>query len=136
MLSMKKFKFAFIFLAILAFGSLTKVTADTVIGVSVFISNMFSTATSDTRTKTTNSIQYFEPIDVYNNRQGYVALLAGNGYGTDVLWHAFNKVNGHWDTESFTTQSQIIPGTYKLKFKTTGIYVGGTGITGWWTINS
>lgn len=101
-------------------------------GVSVYVENMFDKPKTTNATKETYTMQTFEPIDVYKDRQGYVALFVSNGAATDGLWHAFNKENGSWDVETFSTQSQMIPGDYYLQFKTTGVYIGGTGITGYW----
>lgn len=110
----------------------TVLSAASSIGVSVFLDNMFDKPKTSNITKQTYIMQTFEPFEVYKDRQGYVALFASNGSTTDGLWHAFNKENGTWDVETFSTQSQMISGSYYLQFKITGIYIGGTGITGFW----
>lgn len=133
---MKKIKLLFLAFVVTLTISFLRVNASTPLGVSVFISDMFSTAMTGYHAKSTTSRQEFTPDYVTNDRQGWVALLATGGTSTDGLWHEFNKVNGSWDTETFTTQSQRLTNTtYALKFKTTGIYIGGTGITGWWSID-
>ena len=113
---MKTFKSIFLGTLLMALFCLSTATlATNMIGVSVY-----------TR-------QTFEPFEIYKDRQSYVALFASDGTATDGLWRGLNKKNGSWEIENFGTQSQMIPGSYYLQFKTTGVYIGGTGITGFWT---
>ena len=131
---MKKAKKIFIVLVLTAIFCITTTTSALgLTGVSVFLDSMFDKPKTSNITKKTYTIQKFEPFEVYKDRQAYVALFASNGNSTDGLWHGFNKKNGVWDIETFKSQSQMIPGSYYLQFKTTGIYIGGTGITGTWT---
>lgn len=104
-------------------------------GVTVFLYNMFSQKESNSVYKTTFSEQYFETLSVYNNRTAYVALFTvDNGGGsTSYEW---NKIcyDGKLRNIEFYHNLQMQPNTnYKLRFKTSGVYVGGTGITGLWT---
>lgn len=91
---MKTFKSIFLGILLMALFCLSTATlATNMIGVSVFLDNMFD------KPKTSNI-----------TKQTYTREI-----------------------ENFGTQSQMISGSYYLQFKTTGVYIGGTGITGFWT---
>ena len=131
---MKTFKSIFLGTLLMALFCLSTATlATNMIGVSVFLDNMYDKPKTSNITKQTYTRQTFEPFEIYKDRQSYVALFTSDGTATDGLWRGLNKKNVSWEIENFGTQSQMIPGSYYLQFKTTGVYIGGTGITGFWT---
>jgi hypothetical protein len=132
MKKIKKLLLAFIMTLTL---STLKINASIPIGISVWLSNMYSQPKTGYHTKMTLSAQTFQPQYITNDRSGYVALLNKDGKVVDQRWHGFNRIDDDtWDIEKFdeSTKDGV---DYALKFKTTGFYFGGTGITGFWYID-
>ena len=121
-----------IFLVSLNINIISAVTA----GVSVFLDNMFSQEESNTVYKTTFSEQYFETLSVYKNRTAYVALFTVDDSGSGSTSYEWNKIcyeSQLRNVEFYHNLQKQANTNYKLRFKTSGVYVGGTGITGIWT---
>ena len=131
----KLFFFGSIIMAAFLVSLNINTTSAVTVGVSVFLDNMFSQEESNTVYKTTFSEQYFETLSVYKNRTAYVALFTADNSGgsTSYEWNKICYENQLRNIEFYHNLQKQADTNYKLRFKTSGVYIGGTGITGIWT---